>query len=383
MSSPSSISATERFVGVCHGNGTRKELSHVETMRFEIHNFANLEHKKGMCFETPSIRAHGVSWNLALYPRGTNIGPADKVGIFLGRARDDEVTTPVEAQVEMSINDFKVKLLPYTFYTRCFGWGINNVTSREDLLSNGLDRGTCVVTVKLQVMVDTPPLWRPPKPSFPTLMQHMKNSSKYSDVSFLVDGHTFHAHKAVLDCRAPALLELANANNGGPTEIPHLCSEMFQTIIDFVYTGDIPGACADLETALSLLEASDRFECTDLKLELEVQIVENFLDKSNAAKLHLFADSHTCALLTEASTELIQRHGAELMNSPDWKLVEESAEVVSKLLRLLLHGAAHTTESQFDQMDVSSLRKRLASEGIDVDGTHETLVRRCKKLREE
>ena len=384
MTTSSSVSATERFVGVCHGNGTRKELSHVETMRFEIHNFANLEHKKGERFATPSIRAHGFPWIVKLYPRGTKNGPEDQVGICFGRERpdDDDVATTVEAKLELSVNNDARVLKYHDHLSRKDFVGYHDFASRKDFLANQLDRGTCVVMVKLQVMLDTKPLWRPPMPSFPSFMLHVKNSTKYSDVSFLVDGHTFHAHKVVLDYRARALLQLADASCGGPIEIPGVCPEIFQTFIDFVYMGDIPEVCADLGTALSLLEASDRFECTDLKLEVEAQIVEHFLDKSNAAKLHLFADSHTCALLTEASTELIQRHGAEIMNSPDWKLVEESAEVVSKLLRLL-HGAVHTTESQFDQMDVSSLRKRLASEGIDVDGTRETLVRRCKKLREE
>ena len=70
------------------------------------------------------------------------------------------------------------------------------------------------------------------------------------------------------------------------------------------------------------------------------------------------------------------------MNSPDWKLILESTEVTSELFRRL-YGADHATGSQIDQMDISSLRKRLASQGIDVDGTRETLVRRCKRLREE
>ena len=43
---------------------------------------------------------------------------------------------------------------------------------------------------------------------------------------------------------------------------------------------------------LKLLEASDRFACTDLKMELEANIVKNFLTKESAIELLMFADSH-------------------------------------------------------------------------------------------
>ena len=97
----------QRFVGVCHANGARKELSHVETMRCEIHSFANLNHKKGEFFQTPSIRAHGFSWVVDLYPRGTKKGRGeDAVGIFVQRAPDDDVAASAEAKFEILTNDF-------------------------------------------------------------------------------------------------------------------------------------------------------------------------------------------------------------------------------------------------------------------------------------
>ena len=51
-------------------------------------------------------------------------------------------------------------------------------------------------------------------------MLRMQNSTEHSDVSFLVDGHTFHVHKVVLACRALGLLELADTSSAGPIEIP-------------------------------------------------------------------------------------------------------------------------------------------------------------------
>lgn len=135
---------------------------------------------------------------------------------------------------------------------------------------------------------------------------------------------------------------------------------------------------------LKLLEASDRFACTDLKMELEANIVKNFLTKESAIELLMFADSHTCALLAESATVVICCYRKQIKSSSDWKLIQQSPEFQSKILEHVFsdsHSNGSDSSSSLDEMDVSSLRKRLAYEGEDYDGSKETLVRRCKKLR--
>ena len=196
-----------------------------------------------------------------------------------------------------------------------------------------------------------------------------------------MQGTQVRAHKVVLAWRA-ALFQLASIES---TEISGISLKLFRDLINYAYSGDVPIGYDDLEAVLSLLKASNRFACTDLKMELEVNGVEKFLDKGNAIKLLLFADSHSCALLTESATKLICRNGAEIMASLDWKLMMESPDVQSILLRHMFSSSSCSLDrvatSRYDRADVSSLRKRLTAEGKDVDGTREILVRRCKKLR--
>ena len=141
-------------------------------------------------------------------------------------------------------------------------------------------------------------------------MAQLKNSSEDFDVFFVVEGRQVSAHKAVLRLRAPALLELASTNRNEPSEISEVCSaKIFEDIVDYAYTGNEPCGYDDLEATLLLLVGADKVACTDLKMDLEANVVEKFLDETNAIRLLVFAESHTCALLTEAATELIcQNH---------------------------------------------------------------------------
>jgi hypothetical protein len=52
--------------------------------------------------------------------------------------------------------------------------------------------------------------------------------------------------------------------------------------------------------AEGLLRAADKYGCVDVKLYTESMLVDKFLNTSNAARLMILRDSHSCALLKEA-----------------------------------------------------------------------------------
>ena len=107
-----------------------------------------------------------------------------------------------------------------------------------------------------------------------------------------MQGTQVRAHKVVLAWRA-ALFQLASIES---TEISGISLELFRDLINYAYSGDVPIGYDDLEAVLSLLKASNRFACTDLKMELELNIVKKFLDKGNAIKLRFCLPILTRAL---------------------------------------------------------------------------------------
>jgi hypothetical protein len=142
--------------------------------------------------------------------------------------------------------------------------------------------------------------------------------------------------------------------------------EIFKSILDFVYTGKTP----EIEKegiASELLVAADCYHCVHLKLYVESILVDKFLTAGNAAALLIFADSHSCALLKEAATNLILTDTDTVKNTSDWSKIKESP-------RFLL--------DDIDQLDVATLREELEAADLELDGSREVHVDQLKTHRQ-
>lgn len=110
-----------------------------------------------------------------------------------------------------------------------------------------------------------------------------------------------------------------------------------------------------------------------MKLIVEAEIVKAGIEAENAAKLLLFADAHSCALLREVALEFCLSHPKAIKESKGWEQLRESPDLLAELL-----GSSPTQFSKwdYDTMRVASLRQKLDARGLEVDGTRETLIRR-------
>jgi hypothetical protein len=142
----------------------------------------------------------------------------------------------------------------------------------------------------------------------------------------------------------------------------------------------------DEDIAKSILDAANRFGCTDLKLYIESVLVEKFLFPSNTAALLLLSDSYSCALLKEAAMNVYIKDTKTVIESKaDWTKLTESNDL---LLELLLYATTghkkyssvvengDGTLDDVDDFDVTSLRERLEKVNLDVDGSRQILVER-------
>ena len=172
---------------------------------------------------------------------------------------------------------------------------------------------------------------------------------------------------------------------------------VFETLLKFIYTDEVPKLEKDKdddkhineEKVKSILLIADRFGCTDLKLYIESILIEKILVPSTVAGLLLLADSHSCALLKEATMNMYAYNSKDVMESSqnDWTKLKESNDL---LVELLVYATSsrkkyssvvddgYSTLEEIDNFDVTSLRERLQSIGINVDGTRDYLVERCK-----
>ena len=101
----------------------------------------------------------------------------------------------------------------------------------------------------------------------------------------------------------------------------------------------------------------------------------------NAAEMLLLADGQSCALLKETAMELVARNPSKMTKTSGWKTLQQSSSLLAEVfMHQSVTPAADIDDDNenLDHVRVSGLRKRLAEQGRDVDGTKEMLVKRLK-----
>lgn len=387
-------------------------------MYFDIHNFADREEKRGESFETGTITAHGHPWKLKVYPWGGNewITATEHITVYLIYAGNNTKKNPVVAKAVIRTKTIDRHIPKYTFSreNKILGWP--NFATRNKIINNACDEvGTLTIEVDLEVATGTKQVWYPQSARNEDIVSDMYSYLQSPiDVTFIVgnSGKERKTHKSVLALRAKELHELVlvesssnSCNTGDDTDVKIELSDVdeteFDAMIKFIYTGKEP-TMDNEETAKSILLTADRFGCTELKLFAESSLVDHFLATSTATGLLLFADSHSCALLKEASMELYASNPTGVMKgnkddetnenenekNDDWTKLEESPKLLSELLRYtnldrkqyssVIEDDTGTPEDA-DNLNVTSLRERLQKADLDVDGSREMLVERWKE----
>ena len=220
-------------------------------------------------------------------------------------------------------------------------------------------------------------LWRP----LDTLQQNMANlyhSQDEKDACFkLDDGHLVWAHRCLLSVNSPTLHDMV-ATSDGQAEICNADPELFAVMIRSMYFNNLPSAFDVKKDGLALLKLANRFDCRQLKLRMEAELIDaGIITIKNAAEILFLADSHCCAMLKEASMQFVAANyykvsktkaGKELKKTP--ALLHEVLDNTSK--KLFMPGGE--TFADMQKKPVSELRQIVAEMGLDADGTKEMLL---------
>ncbi|PVH37199.1 hypothetical protein PAHAL_6G269700 [Panicum hallii] len=255
-------------------------------------NYEQTKHlDAGEAVHSDAFPAGGHMWRINYYPRGNrgieeaNDGSHLSIFVELLSKSRSAVRATFEALLmdkggEPSLNLAR-RIGVHVFHTgnRKLGWP--QFLRQTDLAKVYLEEGH--ITFVCAVMV----LRRNPIPTpCSDIVKHLGNlldRGDGSDVSFVVDGETFHAHRAVLAARSPVFsAELLGpmAEAAMPSITLHdITPAAFRSMLRFMYTDVFPGddelGESPSEMVQHLLAAADRYALDRLKLMCAQKLWEN------------------------------------------------------------------------------------------------------------
>ncbi|XP_002444723.1 BTB/POZ and MATH domain-containing protein 1 [Sorghum bicolor] len=290
----------------------------------------------GQSVTSEDIFAGGHLWTLLCYPRGSR---TEDNGVYLSMALQHQTKSEsVKAIFEAIVmdkdgtlssshkNKFVKVLAPGS------NWGWPRFVERSVLESLYVTNGSFIIVCGVKVVVGDDPIEVPPS-DIGSHLGLLLDCAEGSDVSFVVDGKKFPAHRNVLAARSPVFKaqlmgSMADANMSSIT-LHDIVPATFKVMLRFMYTDACPeeselGDYPD-EMFRHLLAAADRFALDRLKLLCASKLWDNISVDTVAATL-ICAETYNCpqlkkkcidffgegkdfktkALLTEGFAQLVQ-----------------------------------------------------------------------------
>ncbi|XP_031500010.1 BTB/POZ and MATH domain-containing protein 1-like [Nymphaea colorata] len=327
----------------------------------------------------------GYSWAIYFYPDGK--GPEDNsayVSLFIALASEG---TDVRALFELTLLDQSGKGKhkvhshfgrtlesgPYTLKYRGSMWGYKRFFKRSSLeVSDYLKDDSLSVHCSVGIVrshTEGPKFSAIPIP--PSDIGHhfgqLLETEKGTDVSFVVDGETFAAHKLVLAARSPVfraqLFGPMKDQNTSVIEVEDMQAPVFKALLHFVYWDSLPdmqelvgveSKCASTLMAQHLLAAADRYGIERLRRLCEVMLCEEVSINTVATTLAL-AEQHHCVQLKAVCLKFIampanlravmQTEGYEYLRESCRSVLSELLEYVAKINQHSIIRSRHANES--------------------------------------
>lgn len=177
----------------------------------------------------------------------------------------------------------------------------------------------------------------PPTPQV-YLGERYVNSSTLSDVTFLVEGSRFFAHRIALLASSDAFRAMFDGGyrekEAKDIEIPNISWKIFELMMRFIYTGNVE---VSSDIAQDLLRAADQYLLEGLKRlcehaiaqDLTVENVANVYDLAEA--YHALSLRHTCVLfILEQHKQMCSMTGYPSLIE---KIVPEIRDYLFRILR--------------------------------------------------
>ncbi|KAL7547307.1 hypothetical protein ACHAWF_010627 [Thalassiosira exigua] len=154
---------------------------------------------------------------------------------------------------------------------------------------------------------------------------------------------------------------------------------IFRHLLYYIYGGIIPED--ELKTnAKEIIDAADKYGVVNLKLKAEACYAQTItLTADNVIDNLLYSDEKNCALLKEAVMDFMAAHGDDILGKVSFDRVPGSmmADLLTATTRAMKSDGISSAD--YNTMRVSTLRRKLHAEGLDVDGSREAMISLLKK----
>ena len=196
------------------------------------------------------------------------------------------------------------------------------------------------------------------------------------------------AHRFVLRVMAPDLERLCII--GDPNKICNVVIEntsvdVFKYFLRYIYGGGLPSEDFLLENGKELIDVSNRYGVTSLKMDVEAFLVtSNVINVTNVVDYFLFADGLDCALLKENALAVFLSRPNDIIGSEHFHdMVAKSPKLMTELLKSSIDNGRMPVSTDADSHDlkklsVIALRQKLQQKGLDMDGSKEMLISRLE-----
>jgi hypothetical protein len=386
-----SAASSNTHVGRAPPGYNQKFMTH--TLHF--HDFSSLSTVRGEFVKSPEFMLLDNQWSVEMYPGG------DKEEMYPGGDEEGSIylqnmsNNAIDVEYGFSVKYGGGKQLVYQSTHHTFdpanstglsSWGVG-VAKRSVLLSSLVD-GTLIIEVRMKLTVPSddsvPPPFIPDNPSACKMIQELFLNDKFTDIVFEVVGDdalpvTFSAHRVIVSSCSTVLADLCESHGGGttPIQITGVSPDVFRLLLSYIY--GIKISHEDMKThAKEIIDASDKYGVTNLKLEAEAFFVQGItLTVENVMDHLLYAESKNLALLKEASVDYVVANKAEV--TKELSFANAPGSLIKDLLVALIRnekedGTVGDIESELALMRVSELRKKAYNKGLDIDGTRDMLI---------
>uniref|UniRef100_A0ACD5VNY5 Uncharacterized protein n=1 Tax=Avena sativa TaxID=4498 RepID=A0ACD5VNY5_AVESA len=225
------------------------------------------------------VSAGGHLWRIHCYPHGARVPQkGEYVSIFLVQMSKSR-SVRVKFEVFLMGGDGKpstshILRICETFkFSGChnsWGWSkfIKLTELEKDFLIEGYVTFSCTIMVMDDSAIPVPPS------DIGTHLGRLLDHTDGTDVSFIVDGEKFPAHRAVLAARSPVFRaelfgSMAEATMSSIT-LQEITPATFKAMLRFIYTDELPAEDAPEDSSIemfqNLLFAADRYALDRLKL---------------------------------------------------------------------------------------------------------------------
>ncbi|CAM0877995.1 unnamed protein product [Alopecurus aequalis] len=170
-----------------------------------------------------------------------------------------------------------------------------------------------VVLMRSRDMTVLPGKQAPAPPSNLNLdLAQLQQSKTGADVTFLVSGESFDAHKLILAARSPVFSAEFFGDIGEKStqqiQVEGISAPTFKAMLNFIYADAVSEfdqrSEATTELAQDLLAAADRYGLDRLKMICEVKIYDG-INAGTAATTLAFAEQHNCSQLKAKCIDFI------------------------------------------------------------------------------